>query len=57
MGPDHVQALETVLVCCGAAYLMVQSGTAKQLLQWKRRPACPSCGRTDRDCSCRPRVR
>ena len=45
-----------LIVCCGATYLMVQSGLAKQLLQWKRKPFCPSCGRNDRDCRCRPRV-
>ena len=35
--------------CVG--YLMIMSGVGKSLLDWKRRRACPSCGRTP--CGCR----
>ena len=34
----------------GVGYLMVLSGVGKGLMDWKRRRACPSCGRTP--CSC-----
>jgi hypothetical protein len=34
----------------GVGYLMVVSGVGKNMLVWKRRRACPSCGRTP--CAC-----
>jgi hypothetical protein len=42
-----------VLVAMIAAWLMIQSGVGKNLLQWRRRPYCPSCGRNASDCRCR----
>jgi hypothetical protein len=34
----------------GVGYLMMLSGVGKSMLVWKRRSACPSCGR--RPCGC-----
>jgi hypothetical protein len=34
----------------GVGYLMIMSGVQKSLLDWKRRRACPACGR--RPCGC-----
>lgn len=34
----------------GVGYLMIMSGVQKSLLDWKRRRACPACGR--RPCAC-----
>lgn len=59
MRPEQAQVLSimsSVVVVCLVAWMMVQAGVAKNLLQWKRGRHCPSCGRQDRDCSCRQRA-
>jgi hypothetical protein len=50
-----MQALDPQLMALfaassGVGYLMIVSGVQKSLLEWKRRRACPACGR--RPCSC-----
>jgi hypothetical protein len=46
---DHQLTLLFALTT-GVGYLMMLSGVGKSMLVWKRRSACPSCGR--RPCSC-----
>ncbi len=50
MAPLDPQLAVLFALTSGVGYLMVVSGTGKNLLSWKRRRACPSCGRTP--CAC-----
>lgn len=55
MARPKVMALDPQLMALfvatsGVGYLMIMSGVQKSLLDWKRRRACPACGR--RPCGC-----
>jgi hypothetical protein len=53
MTPDPSATL-MIAIASAAAWLMMQAGLAKNVLELRRkRPACPSCGRHDR-CTCSP---
>lgn len=54
-----MQPMETHLAylfasCAAAGGLMAMSGISKNLLEWRRRRACPGCGRPliDGRCGC-----
>jgi hypothetical protein len=50
MAPLDPQLTVLFALTSGVGYLMVLSGVDKNLLVWKRRRACPSCGR--QPCGC-----
>jgi hypothetical protein len=50
MAPLDPQLTVLFALTSGVGYLMVLSGVGKNLLVWKRRRHCPSCGR--QPCGC-----
>jgi hypothetical protein len=51
MTPLDPQLTLLFALTTGAGYLMMLSGVGKGMLVWKRRRACPSCGRQPCACS------
>jgi hypothetical protein len=50
MAPLDPQLTVLFALTSGVGYLMVLSGVGKNMLVWKRRRQCPSCGR--HPCGC-----
>jgi hypothetical protein len=54
MQPMDTHLADLFAICAAAGGLMAMSGISKHLLEWRRRRACPGCGRPliDGRCGC-----